>query len=202
MTSGFVDKNNGLINNEFVYNGDDGHYGGLVVQDLDLLSSNYSIAVEMVVKTEGQNISTMICGNSEGLKPNEDTKFKIGVRGVSITCETKKFNKSSDGVYVNVTSVKDNYNHIVYTYDVTTHTKRVYLNGNLGQELVVADDETKKMPLDTTFTKLYIGCPYNYGGSHTPYGKYNIRMFKYYSGHEFTPEEVKALFNDSTSYLS
>ena len=202
MTSGFADENNGLINNEFAYNGDDGHYGGLVVQDFDLLSSNESIAVEMVIKTEGQNISTMICGNSEGLKSNEDTKFKIGLRGTTILCETKKFNKNSDTVNVNITSVKDNYNHIVYTYDVTTDTKRVYLNGNLIQESVVADDENKKMPLDATFSKLYIGCPYNYGGNYTPYGKYSIRMFKYYSGHEFTAEEVKALFNDSTSYLS
>ena len=202
MTTGFADENNGLIGNEFVYNGDNGHYGGLVVQDFDLLSSNDSIAVEMVIKTEGQNISTMICGNSEGLKSNEDTKFKIGLRGTSISCETKKFGSPSNSVNINLTTEKDNYNHIVYTYDVTTHTKRAYLNGNLAQETVVADDGTKQMPLNTTFSKLYIGCPYAYGGNHTPYGKYSIKMFKYYNGHEFTAEEVKSLYNDSLPYLA
>lgn len=166
---------------------------GLATITSDILGAYESYTFEMSFNIDRFVDYQIIATMNEAMSPESPNKF-----GVNTDAANGKLNFQtvSGGVYSDTQFNNVNYQtmtHYIFTYDLETNVKKVYMNG----ELLTTMTLEKGYQPETTASKnkLYLGNKYE----QEAYMGTTIGIINYYSNHVVTDEEASELYTKYSS---
>ena len=180
---------------EFTSNGLHLTVDGLATITSDILGAYESYTFEMSFNIDKYVDYYIIATMNESASKNSQNKFGVNTGG-SVTNGELNFQTLSGNAYGDTSFNNVNYQtmtHYIFTYDLETNVKKVYMNGELLTTMTL---EKGYQPETTaSINKLYLGDKYdkaNYMGT-------TIGITNYYSNHVVTDEEASELYTKYSS---
>ena len=168
---------------------------GLATITSDILGAYESYTFEMSFNVDKYLDYVIIATMNETESRLSLNKFGVNTGG-SVTNGELNFQTVSGGAYGDTSFNNANYQtmtHYIFTYDLQTNVKKVYMNGELLTTMALE----KGYQPETTASKnkLYLGNKYNKGN----YIGTTIGITNYYSNHVATDEEASELYTKYSS---